>query len=58
MKLIKQIYQDKKGNIWEIEKCSLPKKRGYYTFWSADCITLNKSFRDNLKGNLLKQIEK
>lgn len=56
MKLIRQVYMDKLGNEWIIQKHSLAKKkRGYYTFWTAECG--NRELRDTGKRLLIKKIE-
>lgn len=57
MKLLKCLYQDADSNIWEIQKESLSKKKGEYTYWIAECKSLNKCFRANLKRDILKQIK-
>lgn len=57
MKLLKSLYSDALGNVWEIQKESLPKKKGQFNFWTAECKSLNKSYRANLKRDLIKQIK-
>ena len=57
MKLIKQFYQDDNGNIWEIESCSLPKKRGEYKFWTAECKSLSRHYREDNKKRLMIKIK-
>ena len=57
MKLVKQFYQDDNGNIWEIEKCSLAKKRGEYKFWTAECKFLSRNYRENTKKQIMVQIK-
>ena len=57
MKLIKGIYIDNKGNEWVIEQCSLPKKKGSYKFYVAECNAISKSFRADLKGQVIEQIK-
>lgn len=57
MKLLKSLYQDNNGNVWEIEKQSLPKKKGQYNYWVAESKSLNKSIRANLKREIIKQIK-
>lgn len=51
------MYKDDLGNIWELEKMSLPKKKGTYDFWYGECSSLNISFRENLKRDLIKKIK-
>jgi len=57
MRLIKSLYSDDFGNVWEIEKQSLPKKKGSYNFYLAECKSLNKCFRSNLKRDIINQIK-
>lgn len=57
MKHIKSIYCDKKGNEWVVQQESLPKIKGSYTYWIADCNSLNKSFRADLKKQVIDQIK-
>ncbi|HLO91580.1 MAG TPA: hypothetical protein VK172_10495 [Lentimicrobium sp.] len=57
MKLTKSIYKDSKGNEWVFEKMSLPKKKGSYNYWIAECMSLNKAFRHEKKSELKKIIE-
>lgn len=57
MKLIKTLYKDSQGNIWEIERMSLPKKKGVYAYYLAECQTLNLSLKENLKRELIKKIK-
>lgn len=57
MKLLKSLYSDSNGNVWEIQKESLPKKKGQFNFWVAECFSLNKSIRANLKRDLMNQIK-
>lgn len=56
VELSKQIYLDPLGNEWVLEKVCLPKRKGEYSFWIAECEELRKSFRENLKRSVLKQI--
>ncbi|MFY8161987.1 MAG: hypothetical protein ACOVNU_11705 [Candidatus Kapaibacteriota bacterium] len=57
MKHIKSIYCDSKGNEWVVQKESLPKIKGTYTYWIADCNALSKSFRADLKNQVIEQIK-
>ena len=57
MKNIKTIYSDSKGNEWVVQKESLPKTKGTYTYWIADCYALSKSFRADLKKQVIEQIK-
>lgn len=57
MKLLKSLYSDSNGNVWEIQKESLPKKKGQFNFWVAECLSINKSIRANLKRDLINQIK-
>lgn len=57
MKLLKSIYEDSYGCIWEVTKFSLPKKKGYYNYWIAECKSLNIVHRGNKKKDLIKAIE-
>lgn len=58
MNLVKSTYQDANGNIWEIERIALKKitKRGEYIYWEAECKSLKKSVRGNLKRDVINQI--
>ena len=58
MKIIKSIYQDLNGNIWEVKRESLPKVRGEFVFWIAECTKKNISIRANLKKNIIIEIKK
>jgi|688.fasta_scaffold82978_6 hypothetical protein len=55
--IIKSIYQDTEKNIWEIKRESLPKKKGQYVYWLAECKEKNISFRKNLKRDIIKEIK-
>ncbi len=57
MKLIKGIYIDNKGNEWVIEKIELPTFKNRYKFWVGECNALSKSFRADLKGQVIEQIK-
>ena len=57
MQLVKQLYNDDNGNLWEIEKCSLPKKRGTFNFWVAECKALSKNYRENTKKDVIAKIK-
>jgi hypothetical protein len=57
MQIIKSIYQDSNGNIWEIKRESLPKKKGEYVYWLAECKEKNICFRKNLKRDIIKEIK-
>lgn len=59
MNIIKSIYQDANGNLWEIEKMSLNNlcKRGEYVYWQGECSTLNKTVRGKLKRDVINQIK-
>lgn len=57
MKLLKSLYQDADGNVWEVQKESLPKKKGEYTYWIAECQSLNKTLRESLKRDIIKKIK-
>lgn len=57
MKLVKTIYRDNQSNEWIIQKESLPKKRGSYVYWIAECNVLNKCYREMKKKDLKKSIE-
>ena len=57
MKKIKSIYCDSKGNEWIVQQESLPKRKGTYTYWIADCNALPKSFRADLKNQVIEQIK-
>jgi hypothetical protein len=56
MKMLKSIYQDSKGNIWEFERCSIPKIKGTYMYWVAECKEQNISIKADLKRDLIKKI--
>jgi hypothetical protein len=55
--IIKSIYQDTEKNIWEIKRESLPKKKGQYVYWLAECKEKNICFRKNLKKDIIKEIK-
>lgn len=35
----KRLFVDKKQRVWEIEKVSLPRKKGNYCFYIAECLS-------------------
>lgn len=55
MTLIKTVYRDQYGNEWTVQFETLPKKRGEYKYWTAEC--LNKHFRGVSKTSLFNQIK-
>ena len=57
MQLVKQFYKDDAGNLWEIEKCSLPKKRGTFNFWVAECKALKRNYREDNKKSVIAKIK-
>jgi hypothetical protein len=57
MVLKRTVYADASGNEWEIEKNALPKLRGMYVYWIAECKKLSKSFRSDKKKDLIFQIK-
>ncbi len=60
MRVVKSIYEDSKGKLWEVEKVSLPKlnkKKGNQSFYTAECKELNKSYRETLKREIIKKIK-
>ncbi len=57
MKLLKSVYVDDDGNIWQIKKVALTKKRGTYYIWDAECDTLNIGLYANKKKELLTKIK-
>jgi hypothetical protein len=57
MKLIKAIYMDNKGNEWVIEQLELPTFQNRYRFWVGECNALSKSFRADLKKQVMQQIK-
>lgn len=57
LKIVKHIYKDANGNVWEIEKVTTPKKKGVYTCWIGDCVALNVSFKRDTKKQVREQIE-
>ena len=58
MKLIRTIYTDLNGNVWEVQQEKLPKKKGVYTYWVAECKELNKCLRADLKRKIIALINK
>lgn len=54
MKLLKSVYTDNQGNVWEIQKQSLPKKKGQYNYWIAECHTKNLAYTEKLKRDIIK----
>lgn len=58
-KLIKSIYEDEKGNQWILERHTEPRARtGEKVYWSAECSELKISWKENLKGDLIRKIER
>jgi hypothetical protein len=57
MKMLKSIYQDGMGNLWEFERCSIPKNKGTYNYWIAECKGQNKCIKGDLKRDLIKTIK-
>jgi hypothetical protein len=57
MVLKRTVYADASGNEWEIEKSAVPKLRGMYVYWVAECKKLSKSFRSDKKKDLIFQIK-
>lgn len=60
MKLLKSVYVDDDGNIWQIKKVALTKltkKRGTYYIWDAECDTLKLGLYANKKKELLTKIK-
>lgn len=57
MVLKRTVYADASGNEWEIEKSALPKRRGMYIYWIAECKKLSKCFRSDKKKDLIFQIK-
>lgn len=47
---------DSQANEWVLTPCSLPKKRGEYKYWLADCYKLDKTFKADTKKELIKRI--
>ena len=55
----KRLFVDRNKRVWEIEKVSLPKKRGKYIFYTADCLSNKKlGIRENKLAELKKSILK
>ena len=57
MKLLRTIYIDKAGNEWVIQRNTLPKKKGVYVFWTAECAKLNLEYKENTKKELKKHLD-
>lgn len=57
MNIIASIYRDANGDVWEISRQTLPKKKGEYIFWVAECPKKNISLRGNLKKEVLNRIQ-
>jgi predicted P-loop ATPase len=57
MKLKLTIYEDKFGNHWFIQRHSLPKKKGEYTFWTGESPKFNAEFKGNYKREVVTQIQ-
>lgn len=51
----KRLFVDQKKRIWEIEKVSLPRKKGIYIFYTAECLS-NKKLE--IRENKLSEIKK
>jgi hypothetical protein len=50
MNLLKSYYADSQNNIWEIEKFTLPTRKGARRiYWRAECTSLNVSFQESKK---------
>lgn len=57
MNLLKSIYTDSLGNIWEIEKYTLTNKRGKeVVFWRGYCDSIRKSYSGSKKYMVMGQI--
>lgn len=54
MKLIRTVYSDQYNNEWSVEFHELPKRRGTWKFWTAECNNLE--FRGDSKTELFRQI--
>lgn len=55
----KRLFVDRNKRVWKIEKVSLPKKKGNYIFYTADCLSNKKlGIRENKLAELKKSILK
>lgn len=53
----KRLFVDQKKRIWEIEKVSLPRKKGIYIFYTAECLSNKKlEIRENKLSEIKKSI--
>lgn len=57
MKLSRSIYVDSHNNEWVVQKHSLPKKKGEYVYWIADCVDLCKSIKADKKRDIISKIK-
>jgi hypothetical protein len=57
MEIIKSIYRDSNGDIWEIKRGTLPKTRGEFVFWIGECPKKNIELRGNLKRDVIEAIQ-
>ena len=58
MKLLKSVYSDDCGNIWQIKKVPLHNKRGtIYYQWDAECEHLKIGLYASKKKELLTKIK-
>lgn len=58
VRLLYSVYIDQYDYRWHVQEHRLPKRRGVWVFWIAECIDdKNLSFRDESKKNVLWMIE-
>ena len=54
VRLLYSVYVDHYGMKWLLQEHRLPKRKGEWIFWLAECIDdKNLSFRDETKKNVL-----
>ena len=53
----KRLVVDQNKRVWQIEKVSLPRKKGIYTFYTAECLSNKKlEIRENKLSEIKKSI--
>jgi len=53
----KRLFVDQNKRVWQIEKVSLPRKKGIYIFYTAECLSNKKlEIRENKLSEIKKSI--
>jgi hypothetical protein len=55
--LKEKIYLDHKGRTWRVTKESLPKIRGMYKYWLAECMTHDLAFREDTISKVITKLK-